>query len=903
MDAAGLQHGFRVGDWLIEPSQSRATSGDLAVPLSDDQLHLLLVLARRHGEAIDHRTLRAELWPGQSGTEDRLRAAVAGLRMLLGERSRHPRYIASVGSDAYALIAHFETVAPPPPSAATAQLAPSTSVTEPTTLIWRVGVLLVELRRRNVLKVTASYLVGMWIVLQVAEVTFAPLRFPDWWMTALTILAITGLPIVATLAWAYEITPAGVVLDAGPGGQGVLPRLPRARQSIAPAIVAGVVLMAAVTGFAWWRSLDVPGELAQSAPPPEPGARSIAVLPLVDMSPAGGNAYLGDGLSEELSTRLAGVAGLRVAARTSAFEFRGRNLDVRKIGQSLGVRHVLEGSVRREGDNVRVTVQLIDTATGYHVWAGNFDRAWRDVLALQDDIALSVTDALQIVLRDKESPSSGHEVNARAIEPYLAGLATLRLPGDLSQLDRAQASFQQAIDLDPEFAGAHAGLCRTHTRRFTRTRDPASKDAAERVCRQALQLDPASVETEKAIASIALSDGKFATAAKAYAGMLQRHPSDADAYIGLGDALAGLGKGTEAEANYRRAVRAEPAYWGARTALAKHLYERGQVDAAAVEQQKAAELVPSSANVWSNLGAILQMKGDLDGALAAFRRSLQLEPSKDAYSNLGTTYFYSNRFPEAVENYERAAAMGEHDYVIQGNLADALWQAPGRRDAAVARYRRAILLAENELQATPSMAGWAMPSVRGAISLTRWPAGRRSSMCSISSGSMRRTPGSARLRCGRCASWCAWAIRPPCCVPHRSSAVCCRTLNTKRSSVARVDAPAPPRLPGSLGWSTGEASHELPVEGVRDSQRCIWSCARGWGCDASGLCQLRSGWRTHCDAQCGLRHCFRRNRSRGRSGHHHARTWRCVARVGGGWVKHDQMDRRQRVRDQIRANR
>jgi TolB-like protein/Flp pilus assembly protein TadD/DNA-binding winged helix-turn-helix (wHTH) protein len=701
MDAAGLQHGFRVGGWIIEPRESRASSGSQVVELTDDQRQVLLALASRHGEAIDRRSLRHELWPGQSGTEERLRLAVSGLRAMFGENVRHPRYIASVGNDAYALIAHFEPLPPPVPTLPTPP--PTSAAGAQTTVLGRANSLLIELRRRNVIKVTASYLVGIWIVLQVAEVTFAPLRFPDWWMTVLTILAITGLPIVATLAWAYEITPSGVVLDAGPGGPGVRSRLPRARQSIAPAIVAGVMLMAAVTGFAWWRTLDVAVESGKSAPPPEPGARSIAVLPLVDMSPAGGNAYLGDGLSEELSTRLAGVPGLRVAARTSAFEFRGRNLDVRKIGQSLGVRHVLEGSVRRNGDKVRVTVQLIDTATGYHVWAGNFDRAWRDVLALQDDIALSVTEALQVVLRDNESPSrpSGHQVNARAIEPYLAGLAALRLPGDLSQLDLAESSFLQAISLDPEFAGAYAGLCRTHTRRFSRTRDPASKEAGEQVCRRALQLDPASVETEKALASIALSDGKFAPAARSYAGMLQRHPSDADAYIGLGDALAGLGKGAEAEANYRRAVRAEPAYWGARTALARHLFDRGQVDAAAVEQQKATELVPSSANAWSNLGGILQMKGDFDGALAAYRRSLQLEPSKDAYSNLATTYFYSNRFPEAVENYERAAALGEHDYVIQGNLADALWQAPGRRDDAVARYRRAILLAENELQATP----------------------------------------------------------------------------------------------------------------------------------------------------------------------------------------------------------
>jgi len=712
MDAARLQQGFRVGDWLIEPREARASNGDRAATLTDDQLQVLLVLASRHGEAIDRRSLRAQLWPGQTATDERLRSAVAGLRALFGEKARQPRYIASVGNDAYVLIAHFELLTPP--AVLPAEVAMAVAETGPAAAPLPVSAqaarraesLLVELRRRNVLKVTASYLVGMWIVLQVAQVTFAPLRFPEWWMTALTILAVTGLPIVMVLAWAYEITPAGVVLDAGPAGAGVRRHLPRARQSIAPVIVTGVALMALVTGFAWWRSIDVPIDAtATTEPPLEPGVRSIAVLPLVDMSPAGGNTYLGDGLSEELSTKLAQVPGLRVAARTSAFEFKGRNLDVRKIGQSLGVRHVLEGSVRRDGDSVRVTVQLIDTVTGYHAWAGNFDRPWRDVLALQDDIAISITDALQIVLRDKAAGpgrESSHQVDARAIEPYLAGLATLRQPGDLSRLDGAEASFKQAIGVDPEFAGAYAGLCRTHTRRFSRTRDPASREAAERVCQQALALDPSLVETEKALASIALSDGRFVPAAKAYVGLLQRNSGDADAYIGLADALAGLGKGVEAEANYRRAVRAEPAYWGAHTALAKHLFDRGKVDEAVAAQRKATELVPSSANAWSNLGGILQMKGDFDGALEAYQRSLQLEPSKEAYSNLATTYYYSNRFPEAVANYERAAALGEHDYVIQGNLADALWQVEERRDEAVARYRRAILLAEAELQATPS---------------------------------------------------------------------------------------------------------------------------------------------------------------------------------------------------------
>jgi Flp pilus assembly protein TadD len=148
-------------------------------------------------------------------------------------------------------------------------------------------------------------------------------------------------------------------------------------------------------------------------------------------------------------------------------------------------------------------------------------------------------------------------------------------------------------------------------------------------------------------------------------------------------------------------VAVEPAYWSAHAALGTYLWQRGKLQEAASSMRKAAELVPSSANAWSNLGGVLQMSGDFDGALEAYERSLQLEPSKEGYSNFGTTLFYLGRYAEAVENFERAAELGPHDYTVQGNLADALWQVPDRRADAVARYQRATLLAEKQLEATP----------------------------------------------------------------------------------------------------------------------------------------------------------------------------------------------------------
>lgn len=689
METDDLQTGFRLGEWLIEPRAFRISGGGRVHALSYPQLEILLCLVEHLGEAVDRRQLRARGWPSESSTDEKLRDAIRALQVALGDAAGHPRYIIPVGHRGYALIAHFE----------------SSAVTR-TSWIGRAQSLLAELRRRHVFKVTAAYLVGMWIMLQVAEITFKPLHLPDWWLTALTIATVVGLPIVAVLAWSYELTPGGVVLDLA-DKRAV--RFPRARRAVAPAAVAGVSLMAAITGFAWWRTIDEP--VAKAAAPLPDGPPSIAVLPLVDLSAAGGNSYLGDGLSEELATRLAQIPGLRVAARTSAFEFKDRNLDARRIGEALGVRNLLEGSVRRDGNALRVSVQLVDAATGLHLWAGSYDRDWRQVLAVQDDIAHAITEALQVVLSPAKAESGparpapitppGALLDVRALDPYLAGLALLRQPGDQSQLREAQSQFQEVVELAPRFAGAHAGLCRARLKEFDQTRDPAALAAGESACRRALELDPALVDTEKALAELELRAGEYQQAADRYRGMLARNPLDADLHIGFGDALSGMSKDDLAELSYRRAVEVEPAYWQSHNALGRYLFQRGRSDEAEIEFRKMVALVPSSALAWSNLGGAQQMQGDFAGALAGYRKSLELEPSASAYSNLATVQFYLGEFDEAARNYEAAASRAAHDQTVWGNLGDALWLVAGRRDEAVRAYRKAIELAEVERARTP----------------------------------------------------------------------------------------------------------------------------------------------------------------------------------------------------------
>jgi len=695
MDATDLQGQFRLGECLVEPRESRITGPAGTVVLAPEHLALLCCLARNHGEAVSRVHLRECAWPQAGGSDAALRAGIRTLREALGGTVRDRRYIVDVGPGGFALVAHFEALtsggAPAAPeSQAVAQPAP------PAGRAGRLHHLLAELRRRSVFSVVGGYLVGMWLVLQVAETTFAPLHLPDWWLTALTILAVVGLPIVAALAWSYEITPGGIVLDSDlPGNV----RLPRARRAIAPAIVAGVSLMATVTGFAWWQSISIQPDTPPVAP--DPGYPSIAVLPLVDMSPAGGITYLGDGLSEELSARLAQIPGLRVAARTSAFEFKGRNLDVRRIGEALGVRHVLEGSVRRDGDNLRVTMQLIDAANGYHVWAGSYDRGWRDVIAIQDDIARSVTEALRVVLapQAKSGTAEAAAPDVRAIDPYLAGLALLRQSSDMSKLREAEQRFAEAIAIAPSFARAHAGMCTLGVRLYRKTQDPAHVARAEEACRRALELDPTLLETEKGLAALYLASGRLGESEAIYRRLVERFPADADGHMGLGQVLEASGRPEEAESSLRAAIQAEPAFSGSYAALGAFLFQRGRVDEATDAFREVTELAPS-ANAFSNLGAALQMKGDLDGAAEAFIRSLAIEPSSSAYSNLGTVHYFRGRFADAVAEYARATALTGQDQALWGNLADALWQIPGRRDEARGHYRRAIALAERQLESS-----------------------------------------------------------------------------------------------------------------------------------------------------------------------------------------------------------
>jgi TolB-like protein/DNA-binding winged helix-turn-helix (wHTH) protein/thioredoxin-like negative regulator of GroEL len=351
-----------------------------------------------------------------------------------------------------------------------------------------------------------------------------------------------------------------------------------ARPRLVMALAAALVVTAAFGVAHFWSATQrtaPAGKPAQAVIVQPP--KTIAVLPLVDISPGGHNEYLGDGLAQELSSRLARIPGLRVAARTSAFAFKGGHADVRTIAQTLGVRHVLEGSVRREGDHLRVTAQLIDATSGYQVWSQSYDRSWQDLLVIEDDLARSIIGTLQVVLSSDLALRVGQPPTAHlaAFDLYLSGMAKLRQPATAGQLDEAEGMFRDAIAIDPRFAPAYAGLCERYSMGYQGTRDTTLATKAEVVCNEALRRDSSLREVEMGLAHLYLVTGRADQAATILRSVIRKDPTDTDAYIGLADAYEGQQKTAAAEVAYRRAVDAEPGYGVAHTALGNFLFHHG----------------------------------------------------------------------------------------------------------------------------------------------------------------------------------------------------------------------------------------------------------------------------------------------------------------------------------------
>jgi TolB-like protein len=383
-----------------------------------------------------------------------------------------------------------------------------------------------ELKRRNVFRVGLTYLVVAWLVVQVVNNLIPLLDIPVWVGKAILLALIAGFPIALVLAWAFELTPEGLKRETdATDGSAPVRAFGRKWDFV---IIAGLVL--ALGYFVWDRYGGVPKQTATAQAPS--GNVTLAVLPFEDLSPNKDQAYFTDGMTEEFLNTLSRVEGLQVTARTSSFSFRGKDQDVRAIGKALGVETILEGSVRKAGQDVRVTAELVNAATGYQLWSNTYDRTLKDIFAIQDEISKSVATALSIKLG---VGALGRVPGmTRNVDAYLEYLRALSIQPDTASpqgVQTAIAQFEHAVAIDPDFALAWLRLSDLYNYaaggNLSLTIDHAA-DKSKQAFERARTLIPNSPEVFYEAAEQAVANGRWIEADEFYGKALAVAGHDSD---------------------------------------------------------------------------------------------------------------------------------------------------------------------------------------------------------------------------------------------------------------------------------------------------------------------------------------------------------------------------------------
>jgi len=425
-----------------------------------------------------------------------------------------------------------------------------------------------ELKRRRVLKVGGAYLVVAWLAVQAVSIGFPAFDAPPWALRVFILVALLGFPIAVVMAWVFDATPEGVKAESA-GTRASL------GVYVAAAALAALALGWYFKGQPSYRAGDVP---ANTTP-------SVAVLPFANMSGKADEDYFSDGMTEELLNVLAKIPKLNVAARTSVFEFKGKGGDVREIGRKLGVSHIVEGSVRREGEQVRVTAQLIRVADGFHIWSDSYDRELKSVFVLQDDIARHIGEQLQLKLGVGELPAARAAIDPAAYDEYLKGRALLRSRKELST---AVEHLKAAVAKAPEFAAGWSTLSLTCEVTFWYKRMTPAEQATMLACEadaaaRAATLDPNAAITEHALANVARSQFKYALAEQHYQRAMQIDPSYPDVREDYSEVLFEVGRMEDSARAARQLVTLDPYFgvgWNRVRSAAMALDRRADVEEA-----------------------------------------------------------------------------------------------------------------------------------------------------------------------------------------------------------------------------------------------------------------------------------------------------------------------------------
>jgi adenylate cyclase len=513
---------------------------------------------------------------------------------------------------------------------------------------------LAELSRRKVVKVGIVYLIVAFAMMEVAGNFFPALHVPEWGETMVAILLILGLPMALGLAWAFEVTPAGIRLE--------LPAPGAAKPAMPP-------------------------------PPPQPTSRpedervwSVAVLPFADLSPARNQGFFVEGIAEEIRHALARIDGLSVVARSSSLAFSDANLDVREIGQRLGVSAVLEGSLRKWKSRVVVNTRLVSVADGFEIWSGSYDGTCADVLAVQGEIAGAILAALGPRLPANGPVIRGHTRDPAAHRAVLKGRYQLAREGQ-DDLLQATRHFRQAIQLDSGYAAAQVGLSDARSlmvrRGYIRPRDAMVE--AKAAAMRALEIEPRLSAAHKALGGVLHRfDWDPEAAESAFRKAVELNPGYAGARYWLGEFLLLSGRSEEAIEMLELAQDLDPISTVGNEHLVTAYYLSGQHDRADRQAAEALELHPQDSSVHRILGQLHLWRGRQDDALDSLQRARQMDPDDpETLSTLAMASHAAGRAHAVDDLSTRLGRMQERPWAMPYHRA-ALAAAVGDRDSAFA---------------------------------------------------------------------------------------------------------------------------------------------------------------------------------------------------------------------------
>ena len=519
-----------------------------------------------------------------------------------------------------------------------------------------------ELKRRNVYKVAVAYIVGGWALSQGIAQVFPVFDVPNWLIRSIVILIIVGLPIALLLAWNFEITPEGIkrteTADAMPA------TAQRKKHVWIYVVVIGAILSIGL--FFLGRYSAINGAPRQSEATPGISQKSIAVLPFENLSRDPDNAYFTEGVEDEILTRLAKVADLKVISRTSTSHFKSAPENLPEIAKQLGVAHILEGSVQKASDQVRVNVQLINAMTDAHLWAETYDRKLTDIFAVESDIAKSIAEMLQARLSgsEKNSIAKTPTVNPEAYELYLRGkfFAEKRTGANLH---KSIEYYDQAIAKDPNYPLAYVGLADSHLL-LTAYGAISTKQAASparAALKKALELDDSLAQAHASSGLLATLELDLNRAITELERAIQLNPNYATAHHWIALPLTAIGQSDRGIVEGKRAVELDPLSLIINADLGWVYFNSRRFDEAEAQARKTLEMDPRFYVAHYYLGEALQFKGKLADAIVEFQKSVELNNDPYSLAMLGQAYARQGKMDEARKVLARLREQAKSQYV------------------------------------------------------------------------------------------------------------------------------------------------------------------------------------------------------------------------------------------------